>query len=106
MGAGSLLMTSVQGALPETGAVAPGTVDVASPEANLAGFIRLMASMVDEDVPWWYNGTVYAVRGEEFNPQAVFVVGGEDFERVAPNPKHALAQLEVVALVMAFDKLS
>ena len=74
MGAGGLLMAGAQGALPVLPAdsSAPGTLDLASPAANLAGFIRMMASMTDEDVPWWYNGTVYAVRGESQNPQALF----------------------------------
>jgi len=85
MGAGGLLISSVQGALPEAdrGSAAPGTVNLASPEANLAGFIRMMASLVDEDVPWWYNGTVYAVIGEEQNPQALFTFEGMELYRIA-----------------------
>lgn len=84
MGASGLLLSSVQGALPEAGtAVAPGTIDLASPEANLAGFIRMMASLRDEDVPWWYNGTVYAVDGEASNPQALFTFEGMELYRVA-----------------------
>jgi hypothetical protein len=84
MGASGLLMSSVQGALPETGqAVAPGTLKLSSPEANLAGFIRMMASIRDEDVPWWYNGTVYAVEGETKNPQALFTFEGMELYRIA-----------------------
>lgn len=83
VGAGAMLMGSVQGALPEVrGGVAPGTVDLASPESNLAGFIRMMASLRDEDVPWWYNGTVYAVLGEEQNPQALFTFEGMELYRI------------------------
>lgn len=85
MGAGGLLMAGAQGALPVLPAdsSAPGTVDLASPAANLAGFIRMMASMTDEDVPWWYNGTVYAVLGESQNPQALFRFEGMELYRVA-----------------------
>jgi hypothetical protein len=85
MGAGGLLMASVQGALPEIdkGSAAPGTVMLASPEANLAGFIRMMASLEDVDVPWWYNGTVYAVLGEEQNPQALYTFEGMELYRIA-----------------------
>jgi hypothetical protein len=84
MGAGGLLMAGAQGALPEARqGIAPGTVNLGSPEANLAGFIRMMASLVDEDVPWWYNGTVYAVLGETQNPQALFSFEGMELYRVA-----------------------
>jgi len=85
MGAGGLLMSGAQGALPDvpsTGS-APGTVELNSPAANLTGFIRMMASLIDEDVPWWYNGTVYAVQGESQNPQALFTFEGMELYRVA-----------------------
>jgi hypothetical protein len=85
MGAGSLLIASAQGALPEAapGRVAPGSVDLGTSEASLTGFIRMMASLIDEDVPWWYNGTVYAVIGEQQNPQALFTYEGMELYRVA-----------------------
>ena len=84
VGASGLLMSSVQGALPEMqGPTAPGSVELSGPEANLANFIRMMASLRDEDVPWWYNGTVYAVIGEEQNPQALFTYEGMELYRVA-----------------------
>ena len=78
MGAGGLLIASVEGALPEVAAnaVSPGVVDLEKPEANLAGFMRMMASLEEVDVPWWYNGTVYAVLGESQNPQALFRYSG------------------------------
>jgi hypothetical protein len=78
MGAGGLLIASVEGALPEVapGAAAPGIVDLDDPEANLAAFIRMMASIDEEDVPWWYNGTVYAVQGETANPLPLFRFSG------------------------------
>jgi hypothetical protein len=77
MSAGGLLMADAIGALPEVASgVAPGTVDLGKPEASLAGFIRMMASLEERDVPWWYNGTVYAERGEAQNPQALFTFEG------------------------------
>jgi hypothetical protein len=78
MGAGGLLVSAVEGALPDVGsaAVAPGSIDLATPEANLAGFIRMMASIEEVDVPWWYNGTVYAVVGETQNPQPLMRYSG------------------------------
>jgi len=85
MGAGGLLMSGAQGALPDVPSAgsAPGTVELNSPTANLTGFIRMMASLIDEDVPWWYNGTVYAVQGESQNPQALFTFEGMELYRVA-----------------------
>jgi hypothetical protein len=78
MGAGGLLVSAVEGALPDAGsaAVAPGSIDLVTPEANLAGFIRMMASLEEVDVPWWYNGTVYAVVGESQNPQPLLRYSG------------------------------
>ncbi|MGI9291813.1 MAG: DUF1838 family protein [Gammaproteobacteria bacterium] len=73
MGASGLLMASAEGALPEfREGLTPGTVDIGTPEANLSGFIRMMASLEEVDVPWWYNGTVYSVIGEEQNPTPLF----------------------------------
>ncbi len=77
MGAGGLLMAGAEGGLPElSGGPIPGTVDLGEPAASLRGFIRMMASLEEVDVPWWYNGTVYAVLGEEQNPQALFTFEG------------------------------
>ncbi len=76
MTSGGLLLASAEGALPDSAAVTPGAVELSSPEANLLGFIRMMASLAEVDVPWWYNGTVYAVIGEAQNPQALFTFEG------------------------------
>jgi hypothetical protein len=78
-----LVIAGAQGALPDASGISPGTMDLGSPEASLSGFIRMMASLVDEDVPWWYNGTVYAVVGEEQNPRALFTYEGMELYRVA-----------------------
>ena len=81
-------MAGAQGALPVAGPAgrAPGSIELDSPAANLAGFIRMMASLIDEDVPWWYNGTVYAVSGESQNPQPLFTFEGMELYRVAALP--------------------
>ena len=77
MGAGGLIMAGAQGALPELrNGANPGTVELDTPEANLVGFMRMMASLEEVDVPWWYNGTVYAIQGEEENPRALFTYEG------------------------------
>jgi len=78
MGATGVLTSAVAGALPEwpAGPPAPGTVELASPAANLANFIRMMASLEEVDCPWWYNGTVYAVVGETMNPRPLFRFSG------------------------------
>jgi len=84
MGTGGLLVASVEGALPEFApGIAPGTVDLTSPEANLANFIRMTASLEEEDCPWWYNGTVYAVLGETANPQPLFRFSGMELYLVS-----------------------
>jgi hypothetical protein len=77
MGTGGLLVGSVEGALPEFApGMAPGSVNLSTPEANLANFIRMMASLEQVDCPWWYNGTVYALVGESINPQPLFRFSG------------------------------
>lgn len=78
MGTSGILGASIAGALPEMApaGAAPGTVDLSSPAANLANFIRMMASLEQVDCPWWYNGTVYAVVGETMNPQPLFRFSG------------------------------
>ncbi|MEC9375939.1 MAG: DUF1838 family protein [Pseudomonadota bacterium] len=78
MSTGGLLLNSLEGALPEASSdiLLSGNVDLEKPEVNLAGFIRMMASLEEVDVPWWYNGTVYAVLGETKNPQPLFRFSG------------------------------
>lgn len=38
-----------------------GLPDMDAPANNLQALVRMTASLKEEDVPWWYNGTVYAV---------------------------------------------
>lgn len=38
--------------------------DLSLPEENLSGMLRMQASLAPEDVPWWFDGTIYAIVGE------------------------------------------
>lgn len=43
--------------------------DLSLPENNLRALVRMAASLREEDVPWWYDGTIYAVvPGEQLRP--------------------------------------
>ena len=35
-----------------------------TPAGNLRSLVRMQGSAKEEDVPWWYNGTIYGVVGE------------------------------------------
>lgn len=39
--------------------------DLSLPENNVRALVRVMASLDEEDVPWWYDGTIYGVVGDE-----------------------------------------
>lgn len=39
--------------------------DLTDPSANLNSIVRMQGSAKEEDVPWWYDGTIYGVVGEE-----------------------------------------
>lgn len=39
--------------------------DLSKPEENLRNLIRASASLKEEDCPWYYNGTIYGIVGEE-----------------------------------------
>jgi hypothetical protein len=47
--------------------------DLALPEANLRALVRMTASLREEDVPWWYDGTIFGVvPGENPRPLCKF----------------------------------
>ena len=50
---------SVQGALP----------DFADPAVNLRNVVRMQGSLREEDVPWWFTGVIFAVRGDNETPR-------------------------------------
>ncbi len=39
--------------------------DLSQPRANLEGMLRMTASLTEEDVPWWFDGTIFGIVGEE-----------------------------------------
>ena len=39
--------------------------DLTKPEENLRALIRASASLKEEDCPWYYNGTIYGIVGEQ-----------------------------------------
>lgn len=38
--------------------------DLTQPQANLEGMLRMTASLKQEDVPWWFDGTIFGIVGE------------------------------------------
>lgn len=38
--------------------------DLTKPRENLEGMLRMQASLREEDVPWWFDGTIYGIVGE------------------------------------------
>jgi hypothetical protein len=51
-------------ALPAT-AAATDLPDLESPAGNLRNLLRMSASLDPEDCPWYYNGTIFAIVGED-----------------------------------------
>lgn len=49
----------------------------ATPEEQLRAFVRLTASLDEEDVVWWYCGTVYTVQ-EKQPPRPIFKIEGAE----------------------------
>lgn len=41
-----------------------GMPDLSMPRANLEGMLRMTASLAEEDVPWWFDGTIFGIVGE------------------------------------------
>ena len=53
-------------ALPAIGpAAAEIDSDLTDPAENLRHLVRVTASLEEEEVPWWFNGIIYAMVGEE-----------------------------------------
>lgn len=62
LGAGLLGLGAATDALPRVGGTLPRRApDLAVPENNLRALVRMTASLREVDVPWWYDGTIYAV---------------------------------------------
>lgn len=70
--AGLVGLMSATDALPRVGGEPPpGVPDLALPENNLRELVRMQASLREQDVPWWYDGTIYGVVPGE-HPRALF----------------------------------
>jgi hypothetical protein len=39
--------------------------NLSNPAENLSGMLRMQASREEEDVPWWFDGTIYGIVGEQ-----------------------------------------
>ena len=39
--------------------------DLTLPQENLEGMLRMTASLEQEDVPWWFDGTIFGIVGEQ-----------------------------------------
>jgi hypothetical protein len=53
------------------GDLPPRAPDLSLPEVNLRQLVRMGASLEEEDVPWWYDGTIFAIVPGE-HPRALF----------------------------------
>ncbi len=40
-------------------------LNISTPREHLEAILRMSASLEEEDCPWWFNGTVYGIIGEE-----------------------------------------
>ncbi|MCK6371792.1 MAG: DUF1838 domain-containing protein [Gammaproteobacteria bacterium] len=70
--AGLVGLVSATDALPRVGGEQPREApDLSLPANNLRELIRMQASLREQDVPWWYDGTIYAVEPGK-HPQALF----------------------------------
>lgn len=57
--------------------------DLTRPRENLDGMLRMQASLAEEDVPWWFDGTIYGIVGEQA-PRPLFRFEGWEVYWVRP----------------------
>lgn len=43
--------------------------DFGDPDVNLRQIVRMQGSLREEDVPWWFTGVIFGVRGERETPR-------------------------------------
>jgi hypothetical protein len=60
-----------------------GFPDLSKPRENLEAMLRMQASLDEEDVPWWFDGTIYGIVGESA-PQPLFRFEGWEIYWVRP----------------------
>ena len=80
LGAGGLMVAAgcanAVTRLPGTDGISgDATPIINTPEKNLSALVRMTASLEATDVPWWYNGTMYYIVGDE-QPQPVMKFEG------------------------------
>ncbi len=64
--AGAATLLAAGDALPRVGGDLPaGAPDLSQPKENLDAVLRVTGSLVEEDVPWWYDGTIFGIVGEQ-----------------------------------------
>jgi len=64
-GAGVVGLAAAGRALPKVaGDPPPGAPDLSLPKNNLEAVLRVTGSLREEDVPWWYDGTIFGMVGE------------------------------------------
>jgi hypothetical protein len=57
-------------ALPAAPASGRGALpDFSDPAVNLRQMVRMQGSAIEEDVPWWFTGVIFGVRGESEIPR-------------------------------------
>ena len=74
LGGSLVLGTGLSGALalaPEesSAATAKELPDFTDPAVNLRNIVRMQGSTREEDVPWWFTGVIFAVRGDNETPR-------------------------------------
>ncbi len=75
-GMGLVGLAAATDALPRVGGVLPRHApDLAVADNNLRALVRMTASLREQDVPWWYDGTIYGVVAGE-NPRPLFKFEG------------------------------
>lgn len=57
-------LSGLSASLPNT-AEAADLPDIETPMGNLTNLLRMSASLDPEDCPWYYNGTIFGIVGEE-----------------------------------------
>ena len=65
--AGLSALPATIGCSAQSGLQGPATSlpDLTLPRENLEGALRMTASLDQEDVPWWFDGTIFGIVGED-----------------------------------------
>ncbi len=68
-------------AMPATSMAKDAALPLNTPEENLRAIVRVSASLKEVDCPWYYNGTIFGVVGEE-QPRPLFNFTGMEMYRM------------------------